>query len=142
MGDQVLRSLKHDFFGPKRVGDLKAEGEEFQCAMVIDTIPEVEYWVRNLERQPKTSFWLPTSTDRFYPDFVAKLNDGRLLVVEYKGEHLASGEDTLEKKNIGELWESKSTGKCLFLVVTKNDKNLDTKSQILKKIQKDVHAIV
>lgn len=46
---------------------------------------EVKYWVRNLAVQPRTSFWLPTSTDRFYPDFVAELVDGRVLVMEYKG---------------------------------------------------------
>ena len=28
-------------------------------------------------------------TDRFYPDFVAMLQDGRSLVVEYKGEACA-----------------------------------------------------
>jgi len=30
------------------------------------------------------SFWLQTSTDKFYPDFVCKLKDGRVVVVEYK----------------------------------------------------------
>ena len=38
-------------------------------------------------RQPN-SFWLQTSSDKFYPDFVALLNDGRVLVVEYKGRIL------------------------------------------------------
>jgi len=36
-------------------------------------------------RSPQHSFWLQTSTDRFYPDFVCKLRDGRILGVEYKG---------------------------------------------------------
>jgi hypothetical protein len=37
--------------------------------------------VRNLALQPERSFWLPTSTDRFYPDFVAllKMDDFSLL---------------------------------------------------------------
>jgi len=68
------------------VGELKDDGEEFQCAQFIDQMDEVKHWVRNLERRPDTSFWLQTSTDRFYPDFVAELTDGRILVVEYKGE--------------------------------------------------------
>jgi type III restriction enzyme len=51
-------------------------GEEADCAFAIDQSHEVEYWARNLERNPKYAFWLPTSTDRFYPDFVAKLRDG------------------------------------------------------------------
>jgi type III restriction enzyme len=80
--------------------------------------PNVKYWVRNLERQPK-SFWLQTSTDKFYPDFVAMLNDGRVLVVEYKGQHLIDGEQ--EKLNLGQLWASKSNGKALFLMAVKKD---------------------
>jgi len=53
--------------------------------VIIDTLPEVEFWVRNPERRPLQAFWLQTPADKFYPDFVAKLRDGRCLVVEYKG---------------------------------------------------------
>ena len=59
------------------------DGEEFQCAKAIDSNPNVKYWIRNVAKHPN-SFWLPTSTDKFYPDFVAMLKDGRILVVEYK----------------------------------------------------------
>jgi type III restriction enzyme len=44
--------------------------------------------MRNLERRKDTSFWLQTASDRFYPDFLALLEDGRILTLEYKGEHL------------------------------------------------------
>ena len=98
------------------VGDLKAAGEEFRCAQFIDTLPEVKFWVRNLERQSQFSFWLQTSTDKFYPDFVCLLTDGRYLVVESKGEHLWSADDAKEKREIGELWEKRSGGKCLFIM--------------------------
>lgn len=50
--------------------------EEADCAAFIDSLPEVEFWVRNLERD-QYAFWLQTSTDKFYPDFVARLKDGR-----------------------------------------------------------------
>ena len=98
------------------VGDLKSDGEEFQCARFIDTLPEVKFWVRNLERKPLSSFWLQTSTDKFYPDFVCLLTDGRYLVVEYKGVHLWSACDAKEKREIGELWEARSGGQCLFIM--------------------------
>ena len=101
-------------------GELKPEldGEETVCAIEIDRLPEVKHWVRNLERQPETSFWLPTSTDRFYPDFVAELADGRLLVVEYKGSHLVNADDAREKRDIGAVWAAASKGRCLFKMVT------------------------
>jgi len=95
-------------------------GEEAACAAIIDSLPEVEYWVRNLVRDGY-SFWLQTSTDKFYPDFVARLTDGRYLVVEYKGKAWEDTSDTEEKEAIGRLWEARSNGTCIFRLVTKAD---------------------
>ncbi len=135
----VETKMEYSFeFGPTYPANLKYEGpirfnkhyypfegqmndEEAQCAQFLDALPQVKYWVRNIERYPAHSFSLPTSTDRFYPDFVALLNDGRLLAVEYKGEHLISADDAKEKENIGNLWAEKSNGQCLFAMVTKED---------------------
>lgn len=103
-----------------RVGELKSKGEEYECAKAIDMHPAVKQWVRNIERHEK-SFWLPTSSDKFYPDFVAELTDGRTLVIEYKGEAYATNDDSKEKINIGQLWEEKSGGKALFLFALKSD---------------------
>lgn len=113
------------------VGELKSEGEEFECAMFLDQLDEVSYWVRNLERRHESSFWLQTSTDRFYPDFVALLEGGRILVVEYKGKHLMTSDDTKEKTTIGDLWASRSNGHCLFVMATEN--RLDEISKLIKK---------
>ncbi|MBZ0270924.1 DEAD/DEAH box helicase family protein [bacterium] len=89
--------------------------EEFECGQFIDALDAVDFWVRNVSRG-RFAFSLQTSSDRFYPDFVAKLKDGRTLVVEYKGEHLWSNDDSKEKRNIGELWANRSEGKCLFVM--------------------------
>lgn len=99
----------------KEIGELKSEGEEFDCAVIIDSMPEVKRWVRNLARSD-SSFWLQTSTDRFYPDFVALLNDGRILVVEYKSGRDWTNDDSKEKRAVGELWEARSSGRCLFVM--------------------------
>lgn len=95
-------------------------GEEAQCAAVIDSHPKVKYWVRNLVR-PDFAFWLQLPNGKFYPDFVAELTDGRYLVVEYKGEHLESNDDTAQKEAIGKLWEARSGGKCVFRLVGRED---------------------
>ncbi len=123
------------FLGPDQVPafDGSSDGEEFQCAQAIDSLPTVTYWVRNVANHPD-SFWLPTAGGRFYPDFVARLKDDRLLVVEYKGAHLAEGADTAEKRAIGDLWERESAGKCLFLVVQKVMDGNDMRSQLLESI--------
>ena len=112
------RFRKHLF---RVVGELKSEGEEFECAIFLDQMDEVQAWVRNLERRERSSFWMQTSTDRFYPDFVALLKDGRILVAEYKGADRWSNDDSKEKRAIGELWAERSGGKCLFVMPNGKD---------------------
>jgi len=97
------------------IGELKSDGEEFDCARYIDLMAQVKRWVRNLDHGG-SAFWLQTSSDRFYPDFVAELTDGRWLVVESKGEHLWSNDDSKEKRAVGELWAHRSNGRCIFVM--------------------------
>ncbi len=112
----AVRFRKHYYDTIEHMND-----EEVKCAEALEALPGVKYWVRNLEKRPKWAFWLPTTEGRFYPDFVAELDDGRYLVVEYKGEHLATGADTQEKKEIGELWSEASEGVGLFYLATKDN---------------------
>ena len=125
---------KH-FLGPDRVPafDGVEDGEEAQCAQVIDSLAEVKYWIRNVARHSQ-SFYLPTATDKFYPDFVAQLKGGRLFVVEYKGAHIAEGADTAEKRTIGALWEQESDGKGLFIIAEKIVDGKDVRQQLMEKI--------
>jgi type III restriction enzyme len=100
--------------------------EEIDCAksfQLLNIEKKVAYWVRNLDSDAKNAFWLPTAKGKFYPDFVAMLNDGRLLVVEYKGSQLDTNDDSKEKNAIGRKWESASNGKALFLMAVKKDEN-------------------
>jgi type III restriction enzyme len=91
-------------------------GEEYQCACMLDRHEAVEFWVRNLVGKPGCSFFLQKGNGRFFPDFVCKLKDGRILVVEYKGaDRYASAEDD---RLIGGLWAEMSEGRCAFVMVT------------------------
>jgi type III restriction enzyme len=109
------RFQKH-YFAPAP-GELKNDGEEFNCAVFLDSLPEVRTWVRNLSK--KGPFSLRRSTQNFYPDFVCLLTDGRVLAVEYKGAHLATADEAKEKAAVGAVWEERSGGKCLFAMPTK-----------------------
>ncbi|MCK7508163.1 MAG: hypothetical protein MZV70_31660 [Desulfobacterales bacterium] len=65
--------LPRHFF--PQIGNLKAEGEEYECALFLATKLEgVKFWVRNVERK-RSSFSLQTASDRFYPDFLC--HDGK-----------------------------------------------------------------
>lgn len=119
-GYNYAYSGRYDFqkhFFPQ-IGDLKATGEEFDCACRIDQHPDVDWWVRNVEKQP-SAFWLQTSRGRFYPDFVAKLTNGKIIAIEYKGKHLVA--DAKEKDDIGQLWGRRSEGSCDFKMVADKD---------------------
>ncbi len=113
------------------IGELKNAGEEFECAKALDMCKAVKYWVRNLERR---DFWLPLAKGKFYPDFVALLEDGRLLVVEHKGADRVSADDAKAKAAIGALWEAKSGGMALFLMTTVDASKPSLADQIKQKI--------
>ena len=99
------------------IGNLANKGEEYECARTIAHTKGVRFWIRNIAREPDASFWIQTSTDKFYPDFVCKLKNGKNLVVEYKAERFGDKEDTDEKERLGELWAERSNGRCLFLMI-------------------------
>ena len=123
---------KH-FLGPDRIprfdgkGDDGAEGEEFKAAQLIDAMPEIEYWVRNVSQHPN-AFRFPVAGGWTYPDFVAKLKDGRLLVVEYKGSHLVA--NSAEKRAVGELWHARSGGDGVYVFAEKVVDGKDVRGQI------------
>lgn len=87
--------------------------------MAIDEHAQVKRWVRNLDSDPVAGFWLPTSSGRFYPDFVCELTDGRILVVEYKGAHLRGMPKEIEKAQVGRVWAANSGGRACFAWVLK-----------------------
>jgi type III restriction enzyme len=123
---------KH-YLGPDRVPvfDGAPDGEETQCAWDINGLEEVEFWIRNISRHPR-SYSLPTVSDRFYPDFVCNLKDGRILVVEYKGEHLRKA--AASDNRIGKAMERASGGRCLFLMVFEKEYEMDKRTQLKRKL--------
>lgn len=114
------------------IGDLKPTGEEFDCAVYLDRMDAVRYWIRNVEGK-RSSFWLQLPHQKFYPDFVAMLHDGRILVVEYKGGHLYESEQP--KRTIGSVWAEASGGQCLFCMPT--DRNFALIDQTVAKQMPD-----
>lgn len=118
-----------------QIEDMKAWGEEFDCAQTIDSMLQVKHWVRNLVRRNEASFSLPLAHRNFYPDFIVELMDGRILIIEYKGGDAKTNQDSAEKRLVGDLWAKHSQGKCLFLMAVKQDDfGQNAKQQILNVI--------
>ncbi|MCE6123028.1 DNA recombination protein RmuC, partial [Acinetobacter baumannii] len=64
---------------------------------------------------------------RFYPDFICKLPNGKILVVEYKGAD--KWEAAKDDRQIGESWANLSEGQCKFIMI--KDKRFDLIESLL-----------
>lgn len=75
----------------------------------------IKHWVRNLVNKSGSSFFLQKSDGRFFPDFICELLDGKILVVEYKGDY--GWANARDDRDIGNLWAELSNGQCRFVMV-------------------------
>ncbi|MDP2903762.1 MAG: DEAD/DEAH box helicase family protein [Methylovulum sp.] len=101
-----------------QIGDFDSK-EEFECACRLDQLAErqkIKFWVRNLVKKPTSSFFFQQATGRYYPDFICKLPDASILIVEYKGKN--GWKEAEPDRLIGGLWAELSGGKCQFIMVT------------------------
>ncbi|MEI8374417.1 MAG: DEAD/DEAH box helicase family protein [Planctomycetota bacterium] len=101
-----LKFRKHAF-------DLVFEmnGEEAECAARIDSHANVLRWIRNTEHESQGGFWLPKSPGKYFPDFLVELQNGIIVLVEYKMGKMASDPEEQHKRAVGQLWEARSGGR-------------------------------
>lgn len=113
----------------KKVEKLNKEELNFLGRLDLDTLPNVDFWVRNRE---KKDFYLQGwQRNKFYPDFIALTKKGNVLLLEWKGEDRISNEDTEYKQKLGEIWEKLGKGKLDFFLV--HNGNIE---EILNEIKK------
>lgn len=98
-----------------KVDKLNKEELSFLERLDLDTLPNVDFWVRNRE---KKDFYLQGwQRNKFYPDFIALTKKGNILLLEWKGEDRISNEDTEYKTELGGIWEKIGKGKLNFFLV-------------------------
>ena len=114
--------------------------EEENCAIALDGMTEVRHWIRNVPRKPN-SFSLPRSwNNSFYPDFVAEMSNGKILVVEYKGADRWA--DSKLDRQIGALWERRSNGRNFFLMVSLKKNGPSIETQLKNKVAEIFNDVV
>lgn len=92
--------------------------EERIVASKIDSLDNVCWWLRNIER---SGFYLQGySKGRFFPDFIVKTNKHNYFVMEYKGEYLLDTSDTQYKEEIGKIWQDLAPENYFFRLVSKD----------------------
>ena len=120
--DQVLEtsSVSQEQFNLhlyERAGHMNKE--ELELAHRIDILPNIRWWYKNIEK--RDFFMQGWKKSRFYPDFILKAKSSKIAIVEYKGEHLLTGEDTEYKKEIGKIWAILAGERYEFHLVDKSN---------------------
>lgn len=115
--------------------------EEYQCAKALDMAPGVKHWVRNISRHPK-SYKLPLgASGNFYPDFIAELADGKILVAEYKGQRGENDESEILKRRAGEKMEK--LGGAFFAWITARGATVrEKRASIQRQLQEKIAAVM
>jgi hypothetical protein len=95
--------------------------EERKLALNIDGLDNISWWYRMTEKKPESLFLQGWNKNKFYPDFIIKTKKGNYILIEYKGEHLVTNDDTKYKKELGEKWEEMTPSNYTFELVYKNE---------------------
>jgi len=122
---------KHYYAVPGDLPYRRKDGEpaeEYRCALAIERCKDVEVWVRNLSHP--TQFRFPTAKGSTYPDFIARLKDGRIFVIEYKGDDRFDHPKNKAKRAVGELWQRKYPNGLYLMPSLQEDGGLDIDEQI------------
>lgn len=125
----------HNHFCPV-IGDFDSR-EEFECAQFLDRETQsgrIKFWIRNLARA-SGAFSFKKIDGRFYPDFVCKLPDDRILIVEYKGANMWDTPKVKADRQIGELWARLSNGRCEFVMLKNREWD-----KIVRLLQREIDA--
>ena len=81
---------------------------------IINTVANfdnTEWWTRNLEMR---GFFINGFINH-YPDFIIKTKNGKIILLETKGDHL----DAEKKIKLGNLWANKAGNEYRYFLVYK-----------------------
>ena len=83
----------------------------------VSSMANIKWWHRNIERHE----FCINGFINHYPDFIVMTNTGFIVMVETKGEHLTSNDDSREKAELGQMWQSQAGGKFRYYMVSENE---------------------
>ena len=92
-------------------------GFELKVIEKVSSLPNIKWWHRNMDR---LEFCINGYMNH-YPDFIVMTNSGKIVMVETKGEHLTSNDDSREKAELGKIWQAQSGSKFRYYMVSEND---------------------
>lgn len=104
----------------KNLYEQEGEMNDFEKKVINDiaNLDSVVFWHRNLERGK--GFYLNGFVNH-YPDFIIKTKNGKILIVETKGDD-RDNSDSAKKIRLGEKWASKAGDNYRYFMVFNNAK--------------------
>lgn len=101
---------------PKTLHEKEDDVNEFEEIVInaVANMANVEFWTRNRE---KKDFCINGFINH-YPDFIIKTKNGKIVMLETKGDHL----DAEKKIKLGNLWASKAGNEYRYCLVYENRK--------------------
>ncbi|MCX6734911.1 MAG: DEAD/DEAH box helicase family protein [Candidatus Peregrinibacteria bacterium] len=112
--EQIPQKFNKNYY--EKIDKLNKEELAFVERLDLDSLPNVEFWVRNREKQDPF-FIQGWKKSKFYPDFVALTKNENIVALEWKGEDRISNEDTGYKVEIAEEWVKLGKAKLHFFLV-------------------------
>ena len=92
----------------------EVNGFELKVIEKVASLPNVKWWHRNMER---TEFYINGYLNH-YPDFMVMTNSGKIVMIETKGEHLTSNDDSRTKAELGKIWQAHAGAKYRYYMVS------------------------
>ena len=83
----------------------------------VSSMPNIKWWHRNIERHE----FCINGFINHYPDFIVMTNSGFIVMIEAKGEHLTSNDDSREKAELGKIWQAQAGGKFRYYMVSEDE---------------------
>lgn len=83
----------------------------------VSSMPNIKWWHRNIERHE----FCINGFINHYTDFIVMTNSGFIVMIEAKGEHLTSNDDSREKAELGKIWQAQAGGKFRYYMVSEDE---------------------
>lgn len=82
----------------------------------VAKLDKVEWWHRNLDRSSGDKGFCINAYIRYYPDFIVKLKNGIIIIIETKGDD-RDNSDSKRKLEIGQKWAEKAGSNYRYYMV-------------------------
>ncbi len=80
----------------------------------VSSLSNVKWWHRNIDR---LEFCINGFLNH-YPDFIVYTNNEHVVMIETKGAHLTSNDDSRDKAELGKLWQAQAGSKFRYYMVS------------------------